>query len=55
MQCSKCRNEMLLDRVVEKNGAPVFYYTCINPNCNEKGKAFTAAGEQKESTIKDKE
>ena len=56
MQCNKCKNDMLLDHVVEKEGLPpAFFYTCINPNCSEKGKSFSDKGEQRESTIKDRE
>ena len=54
-QCSECKSEMLLDRVMEKDGVKSFYYTCVNPNCKERGKAYTATGTESESTIKDRE
>ena len=46
---------MFLDRVVVKDGTKEFYYTCVNPNCKEKGKAYTSSGIETESTIKDRE
>ena len=54
-RCSICGNAMFLDRVVVKDGTKEFYYTCVNPNCKEKGKAYTSSGIETESTIKDRE
>lgn len=54
-RCSVCGNLMVLDRVAEKDGKKEFYYTCINSNCKERGKAYTKSGIETESTIKDRE
>lgn len=53
--CSECKNEMLLDHVVEKDGVTTFYYACVNPRCRERGKAYSATGTETVSLIKDKE
>lgn len=52
MNCPKCSHELLLDHVTEKSGIKEFFYTCINPRCSEKGKAFKPTGETTKSTIK---
>lgn len=54
-QCSECHSEMLLDRVVEKDAIKTFYYTCVNPNCREHGKSYTATGNEAESKIRERE
>ena len=54
-RCSVCGNLMMLDRVVENKGKKEFYFTCVNPNCKEKGKAYTDSGTKSQSTIKDRE
>ena len=54
-RCSICGNLMMLDRVVENESKKEFYFTCVNPNCKEKGKAYTDSGTESQSTIKDRE
>lgn len=46
---------MLLDHVKQDGDTTTFYYACINPNCKERGKAYTATGKEAEAKIKDKE
>ena len=52
--CSECKSEMLLDHVSEKDGAKTYYYSCVNPGCKERGKAYTATGNESQSTIKER-
>ena len=54
-QCSECGMEMLLDHVKESGDTKTFYYACVNPNCKERGKAYTPTGSEAQSTIKNKE
>lgn len=51
MVCKVCGKEMLLDHVKQNK----FYYACVNPNCKERGKAYTKEGSEAVSTIKNKE
>lgn len=53
-QCSECKSDMLLDHVSEKNGIKTMFYACVNPKCKERGKAYTATGNETESTIKER-
>ncbi len=46
---------MLLDHVKQNGETTTFYYACINPNCKERGKAYTPTGSEAESRIKSKE
>lgn len=52
--CSECKKEMLLDHVTANGDKKTFYYACINPKCRERGKAYSATGNETESMIKDK-
>lgn len=52
MKCQKCGSELLLDHVVEKGDTKEYYYSCVNPRCGERGKAFKPTGETRESTIR---
>lgn len=54
-RCSECKGEMFLDHVSEVNGVKTMFYACVNPNCKERGKAYSLAGLEAESQIKDKE
>ena len=45
---------MFLDHVSEIDGKTVIFYSCINPNCKEKGKAYSAEGTERQSQIKTK-
>ena len=54
-KCSECGSEMLLDHVEEKDGISTFWYACVNPQCTERGKAYSATGKETESTIKERE
>lgn len=54
-RCSECKSEMILDRVVKTDEGDVFYYACVNPNCRERGKAYTVTGNESESTVKERE
>lgn len=53
-RCSECGSEMLLDRVVTKGDTQRMYYTCVNPNCKERGKAYSPNGEESQSSIKER-
>lgn len=53
-KCSECGSTMLLDKVKEKDGVKTFYYACVNPNCKERGKAYTATGIETESSIRNR-
>lgn len=46
---------MFLDHVSEVNGVKTMFYACVNPNCKERGKAYSLTGAETESQIKDKE
>lgn len=54
-QCSACGMTMLLDHVEKDGDTTTFYYACVNPNCKERNKAYTATGKETESRIKSKE
>lgn len=54
-RCSECKGEMFLDHVSEANGVKTMFYSCVNPNCKEHGKAYSLTGAEIESQIKDKE
>lgn len=54
-RCKKCNGEMFLDHVSEVNGIKTLFYSCVNPHCSERGKAYSLKGEESESQIKDKE
>lgn len=54
-RCSECGSEMLLSHVTEKDGIKTYYYACVNPNCSEKNKAYSATGSETESMIKEQE
>lgn len=54
-RCSECKGEMFLDHVSEVNGVKTMFYACVNPNCKERGKAYSLAGLEAEAKIKDKE
>jgi len=44
--------ETYIDRVDPVTGK--YYYVCVNPKCENKGKAFALTGEEVEATIKTK-
>lgn len=46
---------MFLDHVTERNGVKTLFYACVNPNCKERGKAYSLTGVESQSQIKDKE
>jgi len=50
MLCPKCKTETYIDRVDPVTGK--YYYVCVNPKCENKGKAFALTGEEVEATIK---
>ncbi len=54
-QCSACKGEMFLDHVEEREGIKTMYYSCVNPNCKEFGKAYSLTGQEKDAQIKSKE
>ena len=54
-RCSVCQGDMFIDHVSEKDGVNVIYYACINPDCKERGKAYSATGQETQSQIRDKE
>lgn len=54
-RCSECKGEMFLDHVSNVNGVETMFYSCVNPNCKERGKAYSLTGAETESQIKDKE
>lgn len=54
-RCSECGSEMLLSHVVEKDNVKTYYYACVNPNCREKSRAYSATGKETESMIKEQE
>ena len=54
-RCSECKGEMYLDHVSTVGGVKTLFYACVNPNCTERGKAYSLTGKEAESTIKDKE
>lgn len=54
-RCSECKGEMFLDHVTERNGVKTLFYACVNPNCKERGKAYSLTGAESQSQIKDKE
>lgn len=54
-RCSECGREMLLSHVAEKDNVKTYYYACVNPDCREKNKAYSATGSETESMIKGQE
>lgn len=54
-RCSECGGEMFLDHVSEINGVKTMFYSCVNPNCKERGRAYSLTGQESEAQIKDKE
>lgn len=46
---------MFLDHVEEREGIKAMYYSCVNPNCKEFGKAYSLTGQEKDAQIKSKE
>ena len=54
-RCSECKGEMFLDHVSTVDGVKTLFYACVNPNCKERGKAYSLIGTETESMIKDKE
>lgn len=52
MLCPKCDREMFIDRVDPVTGK--YYYVCVNPKCEDKGRAVALTGEEFEATIKTK-
>lgn len=54
-RCSECKGEMFLDHVSITDGVETLFYACVNPNCKERGKAYSLTGTEAKSTIKDKE
>ena len=51
-RCSECGSEMILDHVTITNNITQFYYTCVNPRCTERGKAYTPSGVESEAKVK---
>lgn len=51
-RCSECGSEMIIDHVSITDNIKQFYYVCVNPNCTEKGKAYTPTGSESESRVK---
>lgn len=54
-RCSECGSEMLLSHVAEENSIKTYYYACVNPDCKERNKAYSATGKETESLIKERE
>lgn len=52
MKCPKCGQELLLDHVVKTETRKDYWYTCINPRCDQCGKAFSPSGGESEAMIK---
>lgn len=46
---------MFLDHVEEHDGIKMMFYSCVNPNCKEFGKAYSLTGKEKDAQIKPKE
>lgn len=60
MLCPKCRLETFIDHVntrVMEDGTQqqTIAYVCLNPQCADYRRGFTAGGEEAETHIKEKE
>lgn len=54
-RCSECGGEMFLDHVSTVDNVKTLYYSCVNPACKERGKAYSLSGAEAEAQIKNKE
>lgn len=52
VKCPKCRQELLLDHVMEKDRKKTYWYTCINKSCENYQKSFSPSGGEAEAMIK---